>query len=253
MVFFVLSLELAQAREFTDAKGRVIEAKLISATGDGKVEIEREGKRFVVPIAMFSIDDQTYIKNWLEKNPGAISYRFRVYADVDDLTNQNRSKDGSMVSDRLKIRPKEMLVDITNLNASSLANIRIEVDAVVEDAVDAISGSYAKLAVGYSKKDVVKTQLIRASATFEAIAPQGRAEIEFEFDTESYVDRDGSKVDGAAQDRVLGVWVKIYQGDVKIGEEKSSLHSNFSNVDFEKERKPTPARNVRSKTKALPK
>lgn len=252
MVISILSYGSIQAREFKDAKGRVIEAELVGATHDGKVEIERGGKKFVVPISMFSVDDQTYIKDWLEKNPSLISYKFRYYTDVGDLTSQNRSKAGALIDDRLKIKPKELLVDITNLNSSVLEDIKVEVTAVVEDAVDAIGGGYTALGLGSKKEDVVRTQFIQAEATYDAIAPGGRAEIEFDFDTEFYVDKDFSRVDGSAQDRVLGVWIRIYQGDIMISEEKEELHSNFRKVNFDSKRKATPGRNVRSKAKAPP-
>ncbi|NOY00841.1 MAG: hypothetical protein GXP30_14090, partial [Verrucomicrobia bacterium] len=56
---------------FTDKKGQTIEAALLSINPDkSKIGIERrDGRKFEIPILSLSLDDQQFIKNWLEGNP----------------------------------------------------------------------------------------------------------------------------------------------------------------------------------------
>jgi len=52
------------AREFTDAKGRKIEAEIISVKGE-EVTIRRDdGKDYTVAVNLFSPGDQAVIRSW---------------------------------------------------------------------------------------------------------------------------------------------------------------------------------------------
>lgn len=51
-------------RQWTDANGRTITARLIETTGADSVKIERQdGQVFTVPLKTFSADDQAYVKS----------------------------------------------------------------------------------------------------------------------------------------------------------------------------------------------
>jgi hypothetical protein len=53
-------------RQWTDAQGRAITARIVDATAADSVKIEREdGCVFTVPLKTFSAADQSYVKNWL--------------------------------------------------------------------------------------------------------------------------------------------------------------------------------------------
>jgi hypothetical protein len=50
-------------RQWTDANGRTITARLVETTGTGSVKIERQdGLSFTVPLTTFSAADQAYVK-----------------------------------------------------------------------------------------------------------------------------------------------------------------------------------------------
>lgn len=223
------------AREFTDAKGRKIEAEITGATLDGKVEILRGGKQVTAPITLFSLDDQDYIRKWIKEHPDAVSYQFNYYVDLDELREQNSSRDGSQIDDKLKTKPQQLLINVTNHNPSPIKDLKIVVDAVVDDAVNVVDGSYSRLAVGAKRSDVARIQRFRAEGKFPEIAPKGRAELTFEFTIERYVDRDGGKVDGTATDRVLGAWVRVYKNDKMIGEFKRAFESKFDEIKWSDE------------------
>lgn len=223
------------AREFTDAKGRKIEAEITGATPDGKVEILRGGKTITAPITLFSLDDQDYIRKWIKEHPDAVSYRFNYYVDLDELREQNSAREGSMVTDKLKTKPQRLLVNVTNKNPIPIKDLKVVVDAVVDDAVNIVDGSYARLAVGAKRSELVRTQRFRAEGTFPEINPKGRAELTFEFNIERYVDRDGGKVDGTATDRVLGAWIRVYKGGKMVGEFKRAFESKFDEIKWSDE------------------
>jgi hypothetical protein len=52
-------------RQWTDAQGRAITARLVEASSADSVKIEREdGRVFTVPLKTFSSADQSYVKTW---------------------------------------------------------------------------------------------------------------------------------------------------------------------------------------------
>ncbi len=82
----------SEERVFRDTDGREIVAKILSATGT-TVTIEMAGgKSYNLPIEKFSVPDQAFVKDWLEKNPPAFDYRLKM---VDDRTRTDRSEERS--------------------------------------------------------------------------------------------------------------------------------------------------------------
>ncbi|MFK5924246.1 MAG: hypothetical protein QM496_18875 [Verrucomicrobiota bacterium] len=245
--FFASSFHLS-AREFTDSKGRKIEARIVSATPDGKIEILRKGKKITVAVNIFSLDDQEYIRTWIKEHPDSISYRFNYYVDLKELREKKSSRNGSMTTDKLISKPQQLLINVNNKNSGSVKNLKIVVDAIVEDAVNIEDGSYSRLAVGGKRNDLLRAQRFRAKADIEEIKFKGRAEITFEFDIERYVDRDNGYVDGTATDKVLGAWIRIYKKDKLVGEFKRSFESKFDKVEWQDKNLSEP-RNVKISTK----
>lgn len=82
---FLLSIELAaplSARTFTDSKGRVMEAEIVSVSG-ANVTIKRtDGQTFTVPAATFSALDQAFIKAWKPGAPAAPAEPVKAADDV---------------------------------------------------------------------------------------------------------------------------------------------------------------------------
>ncbi len=71
IVSLFLSLSASHAEEdfrnFTNAAGKTIEAK-VDAVADGKVTITmKDGKQFTIPVTSLSATDQAFLKDWAEK------------------------------------------------------------------------------------------------------------------------------------------------------------------------------------------
>ena len=63
-------------REFTDTKGRSVEARLLSVmNGEARIELRKSRQVLSWPIANFSEADIVYMKRWADEN---VSYRFVV-------------------------------------------------------------------------------------------------------------------------------------------------------------------------------
>lgn len=81
-----------QARTFTDVQGRQISAELLSHDGNGTIELKlTDGQVFNVPIATFSLEDQSYIQEFVKKNPVKLDYNFDVQSSSKKIsgTRQN--------------------------------------------------------------------------------------------------------------------------------------------------------------------
>ena len=185
----------------------------------------------------------------MTQNADKVRYSFGYYADAKP-TNKNQTVDGSMISDRLKTRPHVLTASVSNNNPTDFTNLKVVVDAIVEDFVDARTGRYSRLAVGVDKKDLVKIERVRATVDVESLLAHHRLDVDFDFHIESYVDRDGRRIDQAAADRVLGAWIRIYQQDKVIGEYTRSFHNSMDNIKWSDEN-PTPAMNVEAKKRNL--
>ena len=95
-----------------------------------------------------------------------------------------------------------------------------------------IRDRYSRLAVGVDKKELRKIERVRAKVTVGSLPAHHRLDVNFDFNIESYVDRDGRRIDQAAADRVLGGWIRIYKSGKLIGEYKRAIHSNMDKVEW---------------------
>ena len=115
-----------EAREFTSKDGRKINGELLAHSGE-QVIIQVGAKEFVVPISGFSVDDQQFIKDWIEKNPGAVRYKFGYFFDFEeDRSGRVQGKaPGSMIDDKLKVIPFECEMVVFNKEIAPVENVEI--------------------------------------------------------------------------------------------------------------------------------
>lgn len=203
------------AREFKDAKGRSIEAELVAHAGN-QVVISRGGKEFVVPVSMFSVDDQAYIADWITKNPGAVRYKFDFYTDLEREMARQKKEPGTMIDDKLKIMPHTYEMIVYNKEVAPVLGIEVRYEIYVADFVDTVNNAYTRLAVGGEK--VEKLQTIAGAFTIEKLDAGGRQDFKRTFNIESYIDRDGGRTDAAAADKIIGVRIRVMKDGRLLGE-----------------------------------
>lgn len=207
---------ISQGREFTDSQGRKIEAELVGFSGNSVI-INRGGKEFPVPVTMFSLEDQEYIKAWITENPGQARFRFGFYADLDreDGVTQGKAP-GSMIDDKLKVIPYKYEMIVYNKGIAPVEGVEVRYEIYIDNYVDVVGNRMTRMAVGGAK--VGKLQTIAGKIDNLSIPANGRHDFERIFNTEFYIDRDGGKTDEAAIDKVIGVRIRVYHGDKVLGE-----------------------------------
>lgn len=216
VLFFVLPSPSLSGREFTDAKGRKIEAELVGFSGT-TVIISRSGKEFPVPVSSFSIDDQEYIKNWMAENPGSARFKFGFYADLDKEQGGNQRKaPGNMIDDKLKTIPYNYEMIVYNKGVAPAEGIEIRYEIYIDNYVDVVNNRMTRMAVGGAKYGTLQT--IAGKIENLTIPASGRHDFKRDFITEFYIDRDGGKTDEAALDKVIGLRIRVYKDGKVLGE-----------------------------------
>lgn len=222
------------SREFTDVQGRKIEATIVSYIGEN-IELKMGSRTFAVPIAKFSEADQKYIREWIEANQAKAGYIFRFFADLDEDFQGRKTSDGVLIDDRVKTRPHNYSMIVYNKTPATVSGVTVKYEIYVNDVVDTRGNAYAKMGLGHDKVD--RLQSIAGEITDVEIAPEGRFDFEHNFDLHNYVDRDGGRTDAFANDKVIGVIIRVYSGDQMI---KDFVHSEDSarmeNVSWQDER-----------------
>lgn len=219
-VFVFAGLILASAasihgREFTDSQGRKIEAELVSHSGN-TVVINRAGKEFAVEVNMFSLEDQSYIRDWIKNNPDAVKYEFNFYVDLEKLKISQQDAAGGAYEDKLKTIPYSYEMIVFNKGIAPAEDIEIRYEIYIEDFVDVRGNRFVRMATGGEKK--ARTQTIAGKLESVTIPAGGRHDFERTVNTEFYIDRDGGRTDQAATDKMIGMRLRIYKGDKIVGE-----------------------------------
>ena len=203
------------AREFTDAQGRKIEADLVSHSGS-TVVIDRGGKEFAVEVTMFSLDDQNYIRKWIEENPDAVNYEFNYYVDLEKLKISQQDADGGASEDKLKTIPYNYEMIVFNKGIAPAEDIEIRSEIYIEDFVDVRKNRFVRMATGGEKR--ARNQTIAGKLDPITIPASGRHDFERTVNTEFYIDRDGGRTDEAATDKMIGVRIRIYKNGKVLDE-----------------------------------
>lgn len=203
------SLPSIEAREFTDARGRKIEAELVAHAGE-HIVIRRGSKEFSVHVTAFSAEDQEYIRNWIGENPGAVRFKFGFFADLEKEAVSQRDAPGGASEDKLKTIPYTYEMIVYNREVAPATDLEIRYEIYVNDYVDVRNNRFVGLAVG--KEKVARIQAIAGKIESVDIPANGRHDFERTFDTHFYIDRDGGRTDEAATDKVIGVRARVYRG-----------------------------------------
>jgi len=132
----------AEFREFTDQKGRTMKAELVSHDGKGNIKLKRtDGQKFSVSPTVFSIDDQAYIRKWIEANPVQLQYRFDVEYKTEKLASQRRDFGYK------KVKNQELAykIELTNIGRNPVGNLKAEYRVFTRNEAD---GSYSSYEAG---------------------------------------------------------------------------------------------------------
>lgn len=96
--FATLLLALAaplEARTFTSADGRTVDADIVAATAENVTLKLTGGQTVVSTLDRFSPSDREFIAAWLKQNPAKINYSFQVSYTKDKMGSR-KQKSGSV-------------------------------------------------------------------------------------------------------------------------------------------------------------
>lgn len=136
---FCASAQESVYHTFTDKKGQVIEAALLSVTPDqSKATIERkDGRGFELPILTLSLDDQQFVKDWLKTTSTHPDFNLEITV----TKHQENSERLSVPNYQMKWLTDNtaMEIKIRNLSRTDLKGASVEYYIVIEQGVHAYS------------------------------------------------------------------------------------------------------------------
>lgn len=77
---FLQTSHSQEFRNFSNTSGKVIKAKIVSATAEEVNLVMENGRNITAGVQYFSPEDQAYIRAWAKKNPIVVNYQFDVSA-----------------------------------------------------------------------------------------------------------------------------------------------------------------------------
>ncbi len=131
LITFPVAQSTLMARVFEDQFGRIINAELVSHTGNESenVTIKKSGKKMVVKVSLFSEKDQKFIRDWMTKTPPSLDYNFRVQVAKKDIEN----KPGGSPFEKSDDKRVAYLMRLTNLTRQPVSGLRVEYRAYMKD------------------------------------------------------------------------------------------------------------------------
>ncbi len=201
----------AEFRTFTDQQGRQMQAKVNQVSG-GDVFIERrDGLATKVSIALFSEEDQAYIRQWAVNHAlqnGAIEVRFS-----DEESDKTTLSSGGIKTTKYDAHYEVILKNTTD---DAIGNIRVEY--LMLKFVDEMAAK--KRSAGEIERKKGKVHLEQLP---------GRSEKRLATDSFSMRETElepgwvwsGNEAGKArdSEDRLEGIWVKVYVGEMLALEE----------------------------------
>lgn len=228
-VVFCATEQEKKYHSFTDKKGQSIEAALISIDPKReKVKIQRkDGRYFEIAILTLSLDDQLYIKDWLNKTPNSPEFKLEISVtrhhertDRVDVPNN----DLKWVTDHVA-----MEIKVHNLSRVDLNGALLEYYVLTEQGVrsqpydEATSKQYGVAEWWYANEPAELPKRERKNYENPLLVNHGKAKLEnlsYNFSATTKTETIPLRtIEGdtsvRGKDTVLGVIVKVSTADGK--------------------------------------
>ncbi len=206
--FFLIEAlsEGTEVRQFTDVKGRQINAEVLGVQ-NGNVSLAVGKAQYSVPLSELSKDDQKYIQGWLENE------RARLPREVEIECGKKRTGREKIDNPGMEVIKEEWIFEISlsSGNSDPLNDLKLECLVYHWDAQ-----------IGGDEKTLRKRSSLIEIASIEGGNKQTRVTTEpitiVETNSASgYADGSSSK----KKDELEGIWVRLYQGERILGEYKT--------------------------------
>jgi hypothetical protein len=195
-------------RVFTDAQGQAVSGRVQDVTAGGVITIARQGGGTInAKLTALSLDDQKYVESW---------YSTKILSRGRNLTFKSERVQGPAEEKSLAT-----LVKVTEVPVHYEITIKSTATLPLTD-LTVISRTYkrADQSERGSSLDRVyeeaKEQVAKIDPGKEVVVKTAKQTL-----TSSKLDGDFEYISGAkrkTEDRVGGVWLRVYKGDILVGE-----------------------------------
>lgn len=235
------ALDRDELHLFTDKKGNQITANLLEIAEDRRTaKIRREdGMEFTPEIVLFSLDDQQYIKDWMEAEALATANDTTTpefHLNVKVAHKESSTDKYSSGSLALESTPHFFEIVVSNTSRETLEGAVLEYSMIWDEGVtvhEDEDGDDGEWTYTYSRKgdngSLVRKQ---RSLPLESLAFNREANVKTE---ETAIDRVlDTYGDPVREDLLLGVLVRIVSADGQILAETTSGKSDIATYTWEK-------------------
>ncbi len=211
VLIFPLLAKSGEFRVFTDTQGRAIEARILSFDPvKGEVEIERQdGKRVWLSPKLFSGDDQRYVKDWVAA--------YRVLSDdclriSFDKVKVDSFKEGMTDEERVATASKGEIIcyeiTLSNRSKNPFEGLKVEYRYFIRVEEDKTDKTFLKnIPVGSSTIKRIEPGEKVTFRTRETRVETRYSKTEQTTWSSGFV---GYALDQISDDKLLGIWLRIY-------------------------------------------
>lgn len=216
--------------EFTSKAGKKVIAELLTISEEQRMaRIRRQdGIEFDLEIISLSLDDQQYVKDWMERRsesvgstppaPGSGDFRLEIEADKK-MVDSDRDRDSSYTYESKKY---QYTVRVRNISRQPLAGAKVQYQIVWKEALDLARGFRGRLGVDYSRRGRGESGRARGEKEIETLLFNREAELlteKFSLDSMSY------SREVYREDKLMGIIVRVIASDgAIIAEERLGMN-----------------------------
>lgn len=217
----------AELRTFTNQKGVKIKAEITAVAGEKVTLRLANGKEYTIPVTSLSLGDQIVVKAWDPKKekagtgksgkstlviPENVNYKFEFEADKKRLAKGSK---GRVDSGELKTDKWGYEISLENKSRADLEGLEMSYRIYVDPKASAKIGFDSPPKFYGARMKVAS--VANGASVIVTTGPVPLTELELDSD---YVFKDGSRND--LEDKLEGIWIKIWHGDKKVAEFKSN-------------------------------
>lgn len=230
--FAVLQLAIAQEyHQFTSKDGKQMSAMLLDISDDNRQAMIRreDGKEYEFEIVGLSLNDQQYIKNWLNTRVIEVKTDYRLEIDLDDTLDLKRHRRDSRYT--FEQRFVSYKIAVRNLSRETLPAANLEYIIVWKEHVrvyESAEKGWACLHTGHPTNDT-RVKLTGSEAL---------GELAFNRDVNvptSTVEINRALVDGKnyLEDDLVGIKIRIKDAHGNVLLEQDSAGSKIEQISWE--------------------
>ncbi|MEX2578234.1 MAG: hypothetical protein WD342_04185 [Verrucomicrobiales bacterium] len=215
--------------EFTDKKGQTVRAVLLDVGEDRReMKIRREdGAEFETVINELSLDDQQYIKNWLQNRPDKTDYRLDIAIDRKPSGSESSSS-GSL---KFETKLSHFAIAVTNLSRDTLESAILEYVIVWDERVGISETNDGDVTYSSPREDTPPAVRVHGQEPLEAVPFNREAVHETETVGIDRVSYTGGGV--LLEDDPVGVIVRILTSAGIILAEERQGGARIDNLSWE--------------------